>query len=490
MDLTKHFEPFRKNTIGNNHPYQSPYGEQKVVYADWIASGRLYGPVEDKMRNLFGPFVANTHTETAETGTLMTNSYKAAQCIIKHHVNANDNDVFINAGFGMTAAVNKLQRILGMRSCGRIFGTPCLSEREKPVVFVTHMEHHSNHTSWYATNAEVVVLPPGKDMLVDLNVLEKYLKKYKKHSFKIGSFTACSNVTGISTPYHEMASLMHRYGGLCFVDFAASAPYMNMDMHPAKSDEKLDAVFFSPHKFLGGPGAGGVLIFDKSMYHCTVPDQPGGGTVDWTNPWGEYKFVDDIESREDGGTPGFLQTIRTALAIRLKEKMDVNHMAAREKQITHRFFSGIQKIKGIQLLAEDVSERLPVFSFYHEKIHYNLFVKLLSDRYGIQCRGGCACAGTYGHFLLEVNYEKSKEITNLINHGDLSQKPGWVRVSMHPTMTDMEVDYILHAIGEIVKNYKSWQNDYQYDIRHNEFYHKTFRTNYKSILPQWFTFED
>lgn len=490
MNFSRYFSSYRKNIIGDGEKYPSPYGTQKMVYADWIASGRLYKPIEDKITQSFGPFVANTHTETCEAGTVMTHAYKAAQCIIKHHVNASENDVFINTGFGMTSAVNKFQRILGLRSCGRIFHNKCIEKRDKPVVFVTHMEHHSNHTSWYATAADVIVIPPGKDMMVDLNILEKYLKKYKDFRYKIGSFTACSNVTGISTPYHQMAKLMHEHGGLCFIDFAASAPYRPINMHPEDPMEKLDALFFSPHKFLGGPGSGGVLIFDKSIYSSEVPDQPGGGTVDWTNPWGEYKFSDDIETREDGGTPGFLQTIRTGLSIRLKEKMGTDNIEARENEIRDLFFAGLSRIKGIQILAKEVTERLPVFSFYHEKIHYNLFVKLLSDRFGIQTRGGCACAGTYGHFLLDVNLEKSQQITNLINHGDLSQKPGWVRVSLHPTNTDKEIQYILNGIEEVVKNYRKWEKDYRYDIRKNEFSHISFKTDYQNLLARWYTFDE
>jgi selenocysteine lyase/cysteine desulfurase len=490
MNFSRYFASYKKNIIGNHQKYLSPYGKQEIIYADWIASGRLYKPIEDKISYSFGPYVANTHTETSETGTMMTHAYKAAQCIIKHHVNAAETDVFINTGYGMTAAVNKFQRILGLRSCGKIFHKNCIETREKPVVFVTHMEHHSNHTSWYATAADVVVIPPGKDMRVDLNILEKYLKKYKNHKYKIGAFTACSNVTGISTPYHQMAKLMHEYGGLCFVDFAASAPYKSMNMHPEDPKEKLDAIYFSPHKFLGGPGSGGVLIFDKSIYSCEIPDQPGGGTVDWTNPWGEYKFADDIETREDGGTPGFLQAIRTGLSIRLKEKMGTGKMEARENELKVLFFDGLSRIKGIHILAEEIKERLPVFSFYHEKIHYNLFVKLLSDRFGIQTRGGCACAGTYGHYLLEVSQEKSQQITNLINHGDLSQKPGWVRVSLHPTNTDNEVRYILNAIEEVVKNYKKWEKDYRYDIRKNEFSHLHFKPEYQNTLARWYTFDE
>ncbi len=465
----KYFSKFKKNIIGNDLVFETPYGNVKMIYADWIASGRLYKPIEKVITEKFGPYVGNTHTETSETGTMMTLSYHLAQKKIKEHVNASANDVIITAGFGMTAVVNKLQRILGLRSCGMINRSNCLQKSEKPVVFITHMEHHSNHTSWYETNADVVLVKPGKNLLVDLNELEKDLKKYQDRKFKIGSFTACSNVTGVTTPYHQMAKLMHQYGGVCFVDFAASAPYCDINMHPSDPMEKLDAIFFSPHKFLGGPGSSGVLVFDSSLYPNYAPDQPGGGTVDWTNPWGEYKYIDNIEAREDGGTPGFLQAIRTALCIELKNNMETVNICKREAELLKIAFEKLPKIPGIHILAGDIQQRVGVISFYIDGLHYNLAVKLLNDRFGIQVRGGCACAGTYGHFLLDVSYSKSKHITAKITHGDLSEKPGWIRLSLHPTMTDAELYFIADAIGLVSKNFSKWSKDYEYNPKTNEF---------------------
>jgi selenocysteine lyase/cysteine desulfurase len=484
--MEKYFTKFRKNTIGNEQKFTTPYGEKTMVYADWVASGRLYGPIEKQMTKVIGPFVGNTHSESSETGTLMTKAYHLAHEKIKKHVNAGPNDVIITAGNGMTGVVNKLQRIIGLKVCGKISHRPCIGDAERPVVFITHMEHHSNHTSWFETMADLVVVEPGKDLTVDLKNLEKQLKKYKTRKVKIGSFTACSNVTGIETPYHQMAKMMHKYGGVCFVDFAASAPYVDIDMHPADPEEKLDAIMFSPHKFLGGPGTSGVLVFDSAMYHNAVPDQPGGGTVDWTNPWGEYKYISDIEVREDGGTPGFLQTIRTALCIELKNEMGVGNIRKREKQLVEKTFLKLSKVKGLHILADNIQDRLGVFSFYIENIHYNLLVKILNDRYGIQVRGGCACAGTYGHYLLDVSYNQSKAITEKINMGDLSSKPGWVRISLHPTMTDKELDLFIKAINEIVKNIGEWQKEYVYSSHNNEFKNKNVVDNIDKRVASWF----
>lgn len=483
--LEKYFEQFRENIIGINDQYESPYGIQKISYFDWIASGRLYRPIEEKITNVIGPFVANTHTETAESGSRMTWAYHHAQRIIKKHVNAGPGDVLITAGSGMTTEINKLIRMLGLKRYDTNFDPASMGD-ERPVVFITHMEHHSNQTSWYETIAEVVVLDPGEGLTFDENSLQRELLKYKDRKIKIGSFSACSNVTGVHTPYHKLARIMHENGGLCFIDFAASAPYEDIDMHPADPMEKLDAIFFSPHKFLGGPGSSGVLVFDSTLYSSKVPDNPGGGTVDWTNRWGEYKYIDDIEAREDGGTPGFLQAMKAALAIKLKDKMGTEKILSREKEITELLLRELRKVNGLRLLADNIEERLGVVSFYMENIHYNLIVRLLSDRFGIQVRGGCACAGTYGHYLLEVSYDESQEITRRINSGDLSDKPGWVRISIHPTTTNMEVDHLLEAINLITKNIELWEKDYTYNNKTNEFIFKGDECRGKKIVKEWF----
>lgn len=489
MNLESYFKKYRKNTVGNELVFKTPYGSKKMIYADWIASGRLYQPIEDKILRDFGPFIGNTHTETSETGTLTTKAYHLAHQIIKDHVHADPKDVIITTGFGMTGVINKFQRILGLKYCGKNEVTNCQQNKEKPVVFVTHMEHHSNQTSWFETRTDVVVIPPGDDLTVDLNILRQTLEKYKDRTKKIGAFTACSNVTGVFTPIHEMARIMHEYGGYCFVDYAASAPYVDINMHPEDPMEKLDAIFFSPHKFLGGPGSSGVLVFCSDLYKNPVPDNPGGGTVDWTNPWGEYKYIDDIEVREDGGTPGFLQAIRTALCIKVKDQMGTKNIKEREDQLVAKAFKGLRAIEGVHILAENVEDRLGVISFYVDRVHYNLMVKLLNDLYGIQVRGGCACAGTYGHYMLNVTYEDSHEITKRINSGDLSVKPGWVRASLHPTMTDEELEILLVAVEDIAKNIGTYEKDYIYNKKTNEYRHVTELIDKQIHVQPWFILE-
>ncbi|OIJ15551.1 selenocysteine lyase [Anaerobacillus arseniciselenatis] len=483
--LERHFNKFRKNIVGLNERYHSPYGKKKLLYADWVASGRLYKPIEEKLLKTVGPFVANTHTEANITGSTMTSAYLHSKQIIKDHVNADaDTDIIITDGSGMTGVVNKLQRILGLRLPEKYKDRIFIREENRPVVFVTHMEHHSNHTSWLETIADVVVVDPGKNNKISLENLRKTIERYKRRKIKIGAFTACSNVTGIETPYHKMAKVMHEYGGLCLVDFACSAPYVRINMRPKDELERLDGIYFSPHKFLGGPGTSGVLIFNENLYKNKIPDHPGGGTVKWTNPWGEKSYYEETEQREDGGTPGFLQVIKTALCIKLKEEMGVENILKKEKQLLKIAFDELTKVKGLHILQEDVRHRLGIISFYIEDIHYNLLTKMLCDRYGIQVRGGCACAGTYGHFLLGISKEKSNAITSQIEQGDLSKKPGWVRLSLHPTMTNTEVYYITNAIKEITLNISKWKHDYRYDKAKNEFFHKHFTDIHD--VKKWF----
>ncbi len=473
VSLEEHFSRFRSNIVGIDATMPLSDGTVRpIVYADWTASGRLYRPLEDFMLGEIGPLVANTHTETTYTGTAMTHAYHEARDIIKKHVGASSTDSLLFSGSGMTAAINKLQRMLGLRVPAGCTGV-CRDEKQRPLVIVTHLEHHSNQITWEECDADVVLIQrDAKTGLPDLYSLESILKENIGRSRLIGAFSACSNVTGIITPYHEMAALMHKYGGLCFIDFAASAPYVDINMHPENPEERLDAITFSPHKFLGGPGTSGVLVLSNKLYTIDVPDQPGGGTVKWTTPFGTHAYVDEIEAREDGGTPGFLQAIRTALAIKIKDEMGTKNILDREKELKKIFLAELSKDDRVFLLEPQNLDRLGIISLFTPGTHHNLVVKLLNDRYGIQTRGGCSCAGTYGHILFKINQATSCRITDMIDSGDLTDKPGWVRVSLHPTMTDAEARYVGRAVCEIVQNYKAWGEDYVFHKELGEFYRK------------------
>jgi selenocysteine lyase/cysteine desulfurase len=495
--LENYFTVFRKNIIGHQQPFKSPFGIKEIIYADWTATGRAYQPIEDCIQKNILPFLANTHTETTITGTLMSKAYEEAKGIIKKHVGANSDDVLIFCGSGMTSAVNKLQRILGLRIPERMMDYMELKESYfnlhealRPVVFVTHMEHNSNHISWLETIATVEIIDADENGNVDIECLGNLLERYKHRKNKIAAITACSNVTGIQTPYYEVAKLLHKYGGLCFVDFACSAPYIDINMHPETRDSYLDAIYFSPHKFLGGAGTPGVLVFNRKMYKNSIPDQPGGGTVVYTNPWKVHEYLIDVEHREDGGTPPFLGGIKAAMCIRLKEEMGIENMLQREEELLRMVFNRFSKMKNVEVLEERIKKRLGVISFIVKGAHYNLVVKILNDRFGIQTRGGCSCAGSYGHMLLHVDEVASYEILNSIRSGNLLSKPGWIRLSVHPVMTNAEINFIMGAIEMTASNFEEWSEDYIYDPESNEYVFKDFRANEQCRIEDWFNFSN
>ncbi len=466
-------EGYAKQVIGSTATITTPQGTFPVVYADWAASGRLYAPIEQKLLNTFGPLVANTHTESNACGEAMTQAYHEAKHIIKAHVGATDQDVLLAAGSGMTSAVVLLQRLLGWRIPEQYKDKITLTTNERPVIFVSEMEHHSNHTTWIETIGDVVVVPSCAAKPLDLQAFEELLKKYSSRKVKVAAITAASNVTGVRLPVHEVAALIHRHGGLCFVDYTSAAPYDVMTMHPSSKREKLDAIYFSPHKFLGGPGTPGILVFDKALYKNSVPDRPGGGTVLWTNPWGGRRYFNDIELREDGGTPPFLGLIKAALAVRLKEKMGISTIAKQEVALVKQMFNELADTPKIHILDPTRTERLALFSVMIDSLHYNLVTRLLNDRFGIQARGGCACAGTYGHRLFDILPNTSQRITDKIDHGDLSEKPGFTRVSLHPTMNSASVTFIASALKEIARFGSEWAKDYRHDPASNEFIHRS-----------------
>lgn len=471
-----YFNQFRNQIIGIDQKIDTPIHQVQMLYADWIASGRLYAPIEKIMYEKIAPFCANTHTETSTSGALMTKAYKGAKEYIKQEVHAGENDILIFSGSGMTDSINKLQRILGLRipenSKSFFDKIPEINSDSKPIIFITHLEHHSNHTSWLETIADVEIINPNEEGNVDLTHFSQLLNIYKNRPLKIASVSACSNVTGIFTPYYTIAEMIHQVGGFCFVDFACSAPYVQLDMHPENANQKLDAIFVSPHKFLGGPGTPGILVLDKNLVNNTIPDNPGGGTVVYTNPWKYHTYINDVEEREDGGTPAFLQGIRAALCFKLKKEMGIDKILAREEDIINKIFDGLSAIQNLHILAPNIKHRIGAISFYIDELHYNLGVKILNDYFGIQVRGGCACAGTYGHYLLNIGKEKSYEILDQMNHGDYFVRPGWIRLSIHPTFTNAEVDFIIQSIQYVAEHHQVISKKYKYVSSNNSFLHE------------------
>lgn len=468
--MQQHLLEVRNNIIGINHTFTSAFGKKKILYADWTASGRMYKPIEDFMMEEVYPYVANTHTETTFTGSYMTHMYHKSLHDIKAHVGAGDDEVIIACNSGMTGVVNKFQRILGYKLHESYKDKIQIAEEDRPVVFITHMEHHSNHTTWLETICDVVIIPPNKKGELDLSAFESLLSDYKNRKTKIASVTACSNVTGIYTPYYTIAEIIHKHEGYCFVDFACCAPYVDMNMNPEHKDRYLDAVFFSPHKFLGGPGSSGVLVFKKNLYKNLVPDHPGGGTVSWTSPFEKHLYLSDIEIREDGGTPAFLQTIRVVKSIELKDYMGTTHIQKQEEILLNLLWDRIAKMDGVTILESNMRHRQAILSLQFRDIYFNVIVRALNDIFGIQTRGGCSCAGTYGHYLNDLDQTKSIELRQEIEKGNALVKPGWVRISLHPTMLPDEINYIADCIEFLLENksiisaaYKVNGNDFQLD---------------------------
>jgi len=479
----QYFKKFRDQIVGINQTFPTPFNDKQLVYADWIASGRLYGPIEKMMVEKIAPFCANTHTETSITGTLMTRTYNESKKYIKKEVNANEDDALIFSGSGMTDSINKLQRILGLRipenASHYVTAYERVEDEKRPIVFITHIEHHSNHTSWLETLADVEIINPDKDGKVDLEHFAELLETYKNRPLKIASVSACSNVTGIFTPYFTIAEMVHKAGGFCFVDFACSAPYVDINMHPEKEGQHLDAIFVSPHKFLGGPGTPGVMVMSKRLYKNTVPDHSGGGTVKFTTPWRFHEYIDNVEDREDGGTPPFLQGIRAALCFKLKKEMGVENILKREEAILEKVFARLKPIPNLHILAENLTHRVGAISFYIDDLHFNLGVKLLNDHFGIQVRGGCACAGTYGHYLLNIDQQQSNTIIERLHKGELFVRPGWIRLSIHPTHTDEEIETILTGIEYLAANHQEMAKQYTYNTKKNIFHCHTHSSSFE-----------
>lgn len=455
MDFERYFRQYREKTVGIEYKYETMYGKKRLIYADWAASGRLYKEIEHTMVERFGPIYGNIHSEDNHIGRYINDIYGQAKDVIRNHVNANDDYAVLTVGYGMTAALNRLHEVMCLKDL-------CKMNIEKPVVIITHMEHNSNYTTWLELGVDIEILSTDKEGQPSIDNLEYLLKKYRDRKYKIGSFTACSNVTGIKSNYKELARIMHKYDGVCFVDFTASAQYVDIDMNYHNQEEMLDAVFFSPHKFLGGPGSSGVLIFHKKLYKRNAPTVPGGGTILWTNPWNGRRYLDDLEKREDGGTPGILQTIKVGLTLQLKEMMNVSFIQQREKEMLKILFEELENEKEVVIYQNDIKNRIGIISFNILGLHYSLVVKILSDVYGIQSRGGCSCSGIYGHQLLKINKSFSELITNDIEEGNYHAKPGWVRISVHPIMTNDEMIYISKSIKDLVKNKEELIKNYEY----------------------------
>ena len=447
-------ETIRRAVIGEDEAIVGPFGPRRVTYADYTASGRSLSFIEDHIRRVVLPLYANTHTESSGTGLQTTRFREEARDIIRASVGATDEHAVIFCGSGSTAAIDKMVRVLGLRLPEAFDARYGLSDRippeERPVVFIGPFEHHSNELPWRESIADVVVVHEDADGHVDLAHLEESLAAYRDRPLKIGSFSAASNVTGIITDTAAVADLLHRFGALSFWDFAAAAPYVDIDMRPSDEMAYMDAIFLSPHKFVGGPGTPGVLVARRALFRNRVPTVPGGGTVWYVND-DDQRYLEDPEHSEEGGTPAIIESIRAGLVFQLKQTVGRDLIKAKEEDFLRRAVDRWTHNPNIEILGNLDAERLSIISFVvrHEGryLHHNFVVALLNDLFGIQSRGGCSCAGPYGHRLLGIDLDRSHELEREVGRGCEGIKPGWVRVNLNYFLSEAVFEFVLDAVN-------------------------------------------
>jgi selenocysteine lyase/cysteine desulfurase len=466
----------RAAVIGDDQLMWGPYGPRRVTYADYTASGRALDFVERFIHDEVLPRYANTHTESSGTGLQTTRLREDARRLIRDAVGGDDGTIVIFTGSGSTGAIDKLVHVLGLRIPAALEDRYGLSAHippaERPVVFIGPFEHHSNELPWRESIADVVVIPEDPDGHIDGARLEAELIRHRDRPLKIGSFSAASNVTGILTDTHTISALLHRHGALACWDFAAAAPYVEIDMVGCR----YDAVFMSPHKFVGGPGTPGVLVVRRDLLRNRVPTVPGGGTVDYVNP-SEHHYIADPAHREEGGTPAIVESIRAGLVFGLKQAVGVDVIRAHEEYFLRRAIATWRTHPNIEILGNLGADRLSILSFVVRRpggryLHHNFVVALLNDLYGIQSRGGCSCAGPYGHRLLGIDLERSHRFEREILGGCEGIKPGWVRVSFNYFVSEAVFAYIVEAVAFVATHGWALLPQYRFDPYRGLWRHK------------------
>jgi selenocysteine lyase/cysteine desulfurase len=469
-------EAIRGAVIGDDEAVMGPFGQRRVTYADYTASGRSLEFIEDYIRRAVLPLYANTHTESSGTGLQTTRFREDARSIIRESLGGNAADhVVIFTGSGSTAAINKLVDVLNLRLPADLddrYGfRASIPARDRPVVFIGPYEHHSNELPWRESIAEVITIPEDADGRIDLGALERALVANEDRGLRIGSFSAASNVTGILSDTRAISILLHRHGALSFWDFGAAAPYVEVELSPHRPgpDAALDykdAVFISPHKFIGGPGTPGILAGRRELFQNRVPTMPGGGTVAYVNPV-EHVYLADPEHREEGGTPAIVESIRAGLVFQLKHAVGVKAIRAREESFIQRAIERWERNPNIQILGSHSLPRLSIVSFVVRHagryVHHNLVVALLNDLFGIQSRGGCSCAGPYGHRLLGIDIETSHEFEREIARGCEGIKPGWIRVNFNYFISEAVFEFILEAVDIVATDGWRLVPEYRFD---------------------------
>ncbi len=447
----------RAGLIGEGIEFPTPYGTRRLIYADYTASGRALRQVEDFVAEKVLPFYANSHTEASYCGAYITGLRNDARKVISDITNAGDRCSVIFSGSGATSAINRLVALCGVAECARN------NSENLPVVFVGPYEHHSNILPWRESGAEVVEIDEAVEGGPSLEDLRKQLENYADRPMKIGAFSAASNVTGIVSDVDAITWMLKTHGALAFWDYAGGGPYLPIDMNPEAGLEK-DAVYISPHKFPGGPGASGLLIVRHSVVKANKPTWPGGGSVSYVSPWA-HDYFDSLIEREEAGTPNVIGDIRAALVFIIREVVGTDTILSRDAELSARAEKVWSKNPNIRVLGIEKSNRLPIFSFIvHDDagnhIHHQLFTRILSDVSGIQVRGGCVCAGPYGHRLLNVARPQSEKIRQAVLEGQEVEKPGWVRLNFNYLMDNETADHIIESVDMLARQSEKYASNY------------------------------